>query len=104
MASNWELNIEDIDQDDPFEFDRWNMSHLAKHALYTYEDVYDAFFDNPIFVDAPHEPALWLMIAAVPGDIVIVSLMRADRAEQLRPIGIYSANKKHREVYRDAWN
>lgn len=43
MASNWELNIEDIDQDDPFEFDRWNMSHLAKHALYTYEDVYDAF-------------------------------------------------------------
>lgn len=87
----------------PVRIDDWNAPHLAKHQPYTQEDVYDAFFDSPIFVDAPHEPALWLMIAEVPGDIVIIPLMEATRSDQLRPIGIYSASYTHREVYRDAW-
>jgi hypothetical protein len=103
MVEPWDLNPELIDQDDPFEIDDGNAPHLAKHAPFTQDDALDAFFDNPIFVDAPRRPALWLMIAEIPGDIVVIPLVPAVSPTQVRPIGIYSAGMDHREVYRNEY-
>lgn len=103
MSPSWELDLERLDRDDPFEIDDVNAPHLAKHEPFTAEDVYDAFFDDPVFVDAPHEPAVWIMIAEIPGDLVIVPLVRAHDESKIRPIGIYKANDRYMEVYRDAW-
>ncbi|HWL41296.1 MAG TPA: hypothetical protein VNQ73_00030 [Ilumatobacter sp.] len=102
-APDWELDLDRLNQDDPFEVDQVNAAHLAKHDHFATDDLYDAFADNPIFVGAPHEPALWLMIAEIPGDIVIIPLMRARNPTQVRPIGIYRANTRYRKVFRDAW-
>lgn len=105
MTESWELDVDQLDQDDPLEIDDDNAPHLAKHEPFTSDDSLDAFFDNPVFVDAPHEPALWIMIAEIPGEIVLVPLMRARRRDdQVRPIGIYRAGHRYREVYRDAWS
>lgn len=96
-----EFDPDQLDQDDPFEIDHGNDHHLAKHAPFTAEDLYDAFMDHPVFVDAPHEPAHLLMIAEIPGDMVVVPVMPAREPTQVRPIGIWRAGRKHREVF---WN
>lgn len=95
----WTLDLEALDQNDPFEIDADNRPHLAKRLPYTEDDAYDVFFGDPIFVDAPHEPALWLMIGPVPGDMLIIPLAPAKRDDQVRPIGIYRAGRKHQELY-----
>lgn len=94
----WTPDLDVLDQDDPFEIDDANLAHLAKHAPYTVEDVFDAFFGAPVFTDAK-PPAVWLMIGPVPGDMLVVPLVRARSRRQLRPIGVYRAARRHREVY-----
>lgn len=39
------------------------------------------------------------MIGPVPGDVLVVPLVRARSPKQLRPIGVYRADRRHREVY-----
>lgn len=94
----WLPDLGALDQDDPFELDDVNLAHLARHAPYTVEDVLDVFFGAPIFTDA-EPPAVWLMIGPVPGDFLVVPLTMARAATQLRPIGVYRASRRHREVY-----
>jgi len=97
-SNDWTPNLDALDQDDPFELDDANLAHLAKHAPYTVDDVFDVFVGAPIFTDAK-PPAVWLMIGPVPGDVLVVPLVRARSPKQLRPIGVYRADRRHREVY-----
>lgn len=98
-ADPWNFDPAQIDQDDPFEIDERNRPHLAKHPPYTEEDLFDAFFGAPLFVRAAHEPAHLLMIAPIPGDMVVVPIMPAQSANQIRPLGIYRASRKHKVAY-----
>lgn len=95
-----EIDFDAIDPDDPFEIDDRNRAHLAKHPPFTEEDVYDAFFSDPIFVQA-EPPAHWLMIANIPGDIVVVPVMPAASRHQMRPLGIYRGSSRHRGILRE---
>ena len=70
------FDLEALDPDDPFEFDRGNLPHLAKHAPFTANDALDAWaFGDPLFYPAAEDgPADWLMVAHVPRAIVLVPL------------------------------
>jgi hypothetical protein len=73
------FDLEALDPDDPFELDDGNLPHLAKHAPFTAEDALDAWtFGDPLFYAAADDgPADWLMVARVPGAIVLVPLAPA---------------------------
>jgi hypothetical protein len=71
------LDLDALDPDDPFEFDSGNLPRLAKHAPFTAEDVLDAWaFGEPLlfYPSADGGPAGWLMVARVPGAMVVVPL------------------------------
>jgi hypothetical protein len=72
---------------------RGNIPHLAKHAPFTADDAVDAWtFGQPLFYPAAEDgPADWLMVARIPGAIVVVPLAppRSGDPRQCRPIGIY---------------
>lgn len=101
MKERFELDA--LDPDDPFEFDRGNVPHLARHAPFTAGDVLDAWaFGDPLFYPAAEEgPADWLMVARVPGAIVLVPLAppRSDDPRKCRPIGIYEPSRSLIERY-----
>lgn len=90
------FGLEALDPDDPFELDSGNLPHLAKHAPFTAEDALDSWaFGNPLFYPAAEgEPADCLMVARIPGDIVVVPLAapRSGDPRRCRPIGIYRAS------------
>lgn len=90
-----------IDPDDPFELDLDNGPHLVKHG-YTVDDVYDVFYEEPLFYEAPEDgPADWLMTGSVPGDILTVPLAPPNSGDvtKARPIGIYRTSEADRETY-----
>jgi hypothetical protein len=90
------LDLDALDPDDPFELDDGNLPHLAKHQPFTADDAVDAWtFGDPLFYEAPDGPADWLMVAQVPGEIVIVPLAPAKSGDprKCRPIGIYRASR-----------
>jgi hypothetical protein len=91
------FDLDALDPDDPFELDSGNLPHLAKHAPFTAEDALDAWtFGDPLFYPAAEEgPADWLMVARVPGAIVLVPLApaRSDDPRRCRPIGIYEPSR-----------
>lgn len=90
--------LEGLDSEDPFEIDDRNRAHLAKHPPYTEEDIYDAYWGDPVF--APSKPpAELLMIGSIPGDWIVVPLVAGSRQGKLRPIGIFKAGKKHMDIY-----
>lgn len=101
VSPGWGVDFDALDADDPFEIDDRNRPHLTKHVPFTEEDLLDAFFDDPIVV-AAHEPAHFLMIAAVPGDVIVIPVMPAQRPDQVRPLGIYRAGRVHREMHQNA--
>ena len=88
--------LEALDPDDPFEIDSGNLPHLAKHAPFTAEDALDAWtFGDPLFYPAREdEPADWLMVARIPGTVVVVPLAssRSGDSRKCRPIGVYEAS------------
>lgn len=98
------FDIEALDPDEPFEFDSDNIPHLAKHAPFTAEDALDAWaFGDPLFYPAREEgPADWLMVARVPGAIVMVPLAppRSGDRRKCRPIGIYEPSHSLIERYK----
>jgi len=102
LLDPWDFDPETLDLDDPFEIDDRNRPHLAKHPPYTEEDLLDAIFGAPVFVRASHEPAHLLMIAPIPGDMVVVPIMPARSPRQIRPLGIYRASRKHEIAYDEA--
>ena len=71
------FDLEALDPDDPFELDDGNIAHLAKHAPFAADDALDAWvFGDPLFYPAAEDgPADWLMVARVPGAIVVVPLV-----------------------------
>jgi hypothetical protein len=89
------FDLEALDPDDPFELDSGNIPHLAKHAPFTAEDALDAWTDgDPLFYPAADEgPADWLMVARIPGAIIVVPLApsRSGNPGKCRPIGIYES-------------
>lgn len=90
------FDLDALDPDDPFELDDGNFPHLAKHQPFTADDALDAWsFGDPLFYEAPGGPADWLMIARVPGDVVIVPLAppKSGDSRKCRPIGIYPASQ-----------
>ncbi len=69
------LNLDLLDPDDPFEVDT-QLPHLFKHEVFGLEDVYDVWWDNPLFYEAV-PPADWLMVGEVPGGLLVVPLYEA---------------------------
>lgn len=68
------------------------------------DDLYDAWaFDAPLFYPATDGGAAdWLMVAEVPGDLLVAPLARARSgdARRCRPIGIYRPSRRLAEHYR----
>jgi hypothetical protein len=99
------FDLEALDPDDPFELDSGNIPHLAKHAPFTAEDAIDAWtYGEPLFYPAAEEgPGDWLMVARVPGAIVVVPLApsRSGDARKCRPIGIYVPSRTLAERYQE---
>ncbi len=97
------FDLEALDPDDPFELDNDNLPHFAKHAPFTAEDVLDAWaFGDPLFYPAAEEgPADWLMVARIPGAVIVVPLApsRSDDPRKCRPIGIYEPSRTLAERY-----
>lgn len=98
------LDLEVLDERDPFEIDDDNRPHLVKHGPFDIDDVYDAWaFDAPLFYPAPDGGAAdWLMVAEVPGDLLVVPLAqaRSGDARRCRPIGVYRPSPRLAEQYR----
>ena len=96
------FDLEARDPDDPFELDDGNRPHLAP---FTAEDVLDAWtFGDPLFYPAAEEgPADRLMVARVPGAIVVVPLAPPQSGDprRCRPIGIYEPSRALTERYRE---
>ena len=91
------FDLDALDLDDPFELESGNLPHLAKHAPFTAEDALDAWtFGDLLFYPAADEgPADWLMVARIPGALVLVPLAppRDDAVRKCRPIGIYEPSR-----------
>jgi len=94
-----------LDPNDPFEFNDRNRAHLAKHAPFTEETLFDAWADPGMFfaVAADDRAADWLMIADVGGTIVQVPLAPPHSGDprQCRPIGVYPATPAQMRRYRE---
>jgi hypothetical protein len=101
------FDLEALDPDDPFELDSGNIPHLAKHAPFTAEDVVDAWASgDPLFYPAAEEgSADWLMVARIPGAIVVVPLAPPHGSDprKCRPIGIYAPSRAFAERYEEDW-
>ena len=95
MRAHFDLDA--LDPDDPFELDDGNIPHLAKHAPFTADDALDAWtFGPPLFYAAADDgPADWLMVARIPGAIVLVPLAPSRNGDprRCRPIGIYEPSR-----------
>jgi hypothetical protein len=96
------LDVDLLDPDDPFEVDE-QLAHLFKHSKLGLDDVYDVWQDDPLFYPAPAPPADWLMVGEVPGDVLVVPLMKPRTSDQkkARPIGVYRAPTWLDRQYRD---
>lgn len=112
MARN-RFDIDLLDPDDPFEIDRGNEPHLYKHIVTTRgrqiaigpEDLLDMYHDNPRFFPASEDgPADWLMVAEVPGTMLMAPLAppTSDGIHRCRPVGLYAPSMELRRRYRQA--
>ena len=103
MSERFELDA--LDPDDPFEIDDGNLPHLAKHAPFTADDAIDAWtFGGPLFYPAADDgSADWLMVARIPGAIILVPLAppRSGDPRRCRPIGIYVPSRSLIERYEE---
>ena len=95
------LDIDLLDEDDPFEIDR-QAAHLFKHPHLGIDDVYDVWRADPLFYPAK-PPAHWLMVAEVAGRVLVVPLALPDsgHARRCRPIGCYVAAEHLAARYRE---
>jgi hypothetical protein len=94
-----------LDANDPFELDEGNRAHLAKHAPFTEETLFDAWADPGMFfaIAADDRAADWLMVASVGGAIVQVPLAPPNSGDRhhCRPIGVYVATAAQIRWYRE---
>src|SRR6266566_448563 len=91
------LNLELLDDEDPFEIDGDNRPHLFSHETFGEDDLDDVWANHPVFFRArPDGGADWLMVAEVPGgDVLVVPLAKPHSGQptKARPIGIYRAGE-----------
>lgn len=103
MPERERLDLDLLDDEDPFELDQDNLPHLFAHGTYGVGDLYDVWWSDPRFFPAANEGAAdWLMVAEVPGgDILLVPLAkpRSGDTSKARPIGIYEAGQRLKERY-----
>ncbi len=85
------LDIDLLDDDDPFEIDA-QAAHLFKHAPLGIAEVYEVWRSEPLFYPAI-PPAHWLMVAELSGVVLVVPIAPADSGDRTkcRPIGCYEA-------------
>lgn len=85
------LDLDLLDDDDPFEIDD-QAAHLFKHAALGIDDIIEVWQSDPVFYPAK-APADWLMVADVSGRVLVVPLARPDSNDptKCRPIGCYEA-------------
>jgi hypothetical protein len=95
------LDIDLLDEDDPFEVDR-QAAHLFKHPHLGIDDVYDVWRSDPLFYPAK-PPAHWLMVAEIAGRVLVVPLAPPDFGDssRCRPIGCYVASEHLATGYRE---
>lgn len=95
------LDIDLLDDDDPFEIDD-QAAHLFKHAPLGIDDIYEVWASEPLFYPAK-PPAHWLMVAEVAGQVLVVPITPADSHDptRCRPIGCYNAAQHLADLYRE---
>ena len=101
IVPRWRPSTSDLlDPDDPFEVNT-QLGHLFKHGPFGLEDIYDVWWGDPVFYPAK-PPADWLMVGEVPGDVLVVPLMKPSGSGpgQVRPIGVYRCPEDLRKLYR----
>ena len=97
------LDVELLDDENPFEIDAGNRPHLFSHETFGEDDLADVWASDPLFFPArPEGGADWLMVAEVPGgDILVVPLAKPHpgQTNEARPIGIYRAGERLKRRY-----
>ncbi|MHB8439813.1 MAG: hypothetical protein ACYDD4_11720 [Acidimicrobiales bacterium] len=95
------LDLDLLDEDDPFEIDE-QAAHLFKHASLGIDDLYDVWRSDPLFYPA-RPPAHWLMVSQVAGRVLVVPLAPTDSGDptKCRPIGCYDAAEQLAKRYRE---
>ncbi len=95
------LDIELLDEDDPFEIDA-QAAHLFKHPHLGIADVLEVWASDPLFYPAK-PPAHWLMVAEVSGMVLVVPLApsRNGDTSTCRPIGCYEASELLARTYQE---
>jgi hypothetical protein len=97
------FDFELLDDQDPFELDHGNRPHLFSHGTLSEDDLYDVWFNDPLFFPAAEKgDADWLMVAEVPGgEVLMVPLAkpRSGDVTKARPIGLYRAGQRLRQRY-----
>lgn len=105
------IEIDLLDDVDPFEIDEDNLPHLFKHGVGAFGipfdlDLLDEIYvhDEPRFYEAdPGGAADWLMLGHVQGEVVTVPLAppRSGLANKCRPIGMYTTSRADCVTYYD---
>jgi hypothetical protein len=93
---------DELDPEDPFEIDDGNRPHLFKHGPYEVDDLYDGYlYGDPLFLRAESGEADWLMVALIPGDVIVAPLAKpkSGQPNKCRPIGIYQASRSEKSEY-----
>jgi hypothetical protein len=95
------LDIDLLDEDDPFEIDD-QAAHLFKHWRLGIDEVYEIWRADPLFYPAK-PPAHWLMVAETGGRVLVVPLAPAESGDpsRCRPIGCYEAAARVAARYRE---
>lgn len=95
------LNVDLLDDEDPFEIDE-QAAHVFKHTGLGIDDVYEVWRSGPIFYPAK-PPAHWLMVSEVGARVLVVPLAPPDSADQMkcRPTGCYDAADHLVKRYRE---
>lgn len=81
------FDLDQLDDDDPFEIDDQAV-HLFKHGPLGVANVCDVWDSDPIFYPAK-PPADWLMVSRVAKRILVVPLAKPDSGDprRRRPVG-----------------
>ncbi len=98
------LDVDALDDDDPFELDAGNRPHLFKHAPFGVEDLLDLYASDPVFCEASKGEAELLMIGHVPGQPMLTVPLAAPKSglpNKARPIGIFLSSMEEIQTYRD---
>jgi hypothetical protein len=95
------LDVEALDDEDPFEIDT-QRAHLFKHAALGIADIYEVWASGPLFYEAD-PPAHWLMVAEVAGVVLLVPILPSKDGDprRCRPIGCYVAPVALARQYRE---